>query len=649
MKHPTQYTDYLEKPEIEIGENEILAFTCLRNEAVRIPYFLEYYRAKGVTKFFVVDNGSTDGSGDLLRDCEDVVYFYTEGSYGGSGSSREWTQELAHHYGQGHWCLTVDADEILVYPGWETFTIPELCTFLDEEGSEGLFCIFLDMYSDTTVSKTYYKPGQPFQEVCPYFEVDTYRLHLGTLAPFLAITGGPRWRVFWDGNLERRGPAMRKVPLVKWNENTRYIYSTHAHSTMRLSAITGVLMHFKFLSVFTDAVAEETERGDRRLDTGQNKDYQKYHKTLQQDPTFFGPWSRKFKHSSDYVRAGLMRVTDDFERYAGLHKRGLKRYRNKSSLGINEATEIFNAKSDSFTAAAIARLWPYVNAQQEVAGQLWSKHSRIRPWQRAQELSRLIRVLDIHDGHVFFQVGEEAWDAAAGLRVAIHLRRSRDGFDHAIDLSSPTADPTLTRDTESMNANVFKAKLPEGEDRKTLTSEGVFKFVLSIALDGTKKKEEVTLFESNGFGESTDRYSGKCPDLFDGQVAGWVFDHYQLSFANEVAVYANGSFLSLHSPSRAWTGLDTVVARTKPMKMWRVPGLGVPIPVPAAFRRGAAKVQERTVPGLGFVIPVPGKLFETGTSTLEVKVRFSTYALRNTPITLDAKTKKLGARRKLAS
>ncbi len=44
-----------------IESGDILLFACLRNEVIRIPYFLDYYRRAGVDHFLIVDNGSTDG------------------------------------------------------------------------------------------------------------------------------------------------------------------------------------------------------------------------------------------------------------------------------------------------------------------------------------------------------------------------------------------------------------------------------------------------------------------------------------------------------------------------------------------------------------------------------------------------------------
>ena len=49
-----------------LTKNSILAFTTLRNERVRLSYFLDYYRDLGVDHFLIVDNGSTDGSREYL-------------------------------------------------------------------------------------------------------------------------------------------------------------------------------------------------------------------------------------------------------------------------------------------------------------------------------------------------------------------------------------------------------------------------------------------------------------------------------------------------------------------------------------------------------------------------------------------------------
>ena len=56
----------------QIKPGDILLFSTQRNEKVRLPYFLEYYRRLGVNHFFFVDNDSTDGAYEYLAEQPDV-------------------------------------------------------------------------------------------------------------------------------------------------------------------------------------------------------------------------------------------------------------------------------------------------------------------------------------------------------------------------------------------------------------------------------------------------------------------------------------------------------------------------------------------------------------------------------------------------
>ena len=65
----------------------MLLFATIRDEAVRLPHFLDHYRALGVSHFLFVDNESSDGTLDLLRDAADVVRELTTGPQVLVGSS----------------------------------------------------------------------------------------------------------------------------------------------------------------------------------------------------------------------------------------------------------------------------------------------------------------------------------------------------------------------------------------------------------------------------------------------------------------------------------------------------------------------------------------------------------------------------------
>ena len=73
-----------------IAPDTILGFVTLRNEIMRLPYYLEHYRKLGVGHFFVVDNASDDGSAKFLSRQKDVSVWQTEASYRGSRFGVDW-------------------------------------------------------------------------------------------------------------------------------------------------------------------------------------------------------------------------------------------------------------------------------------------------------------------------------------------------------------------------------------------------------------------------------------------------------------------------------------------------------------------------------------------------------------------------------
>ena len=60
-----------------IGTGDILLFSTFRNEHVRLPYFLDYYRRLGVSHFLMVDNDSDDGGRQYLARQPDVSLWTT--------------------------------------------------------------------------------------------------------------------------------------------------------------------------------------------------------------------------------------------------------------------------------------------------------------------------------------------------------------------------------------------------------------------------------------------------------------------------------------------------------------------------------------------------------------------------------------------
>jgi hypothetical protein len=143
-----------------IRPGAILVLSTFRNEAVRLPWFLRYYRGLGVDHFLMVDNGSTDGGRELLAAQPDVSLWTTDASCRRSRFGVDWLNGLAMRHGVGHWCLPVDPDELLVYPFCDTRPLRALTDWLDASSVRSFGAMLLDMYPKGPLDGEAYRPGQ---------------------------------------------------------------------------------------------------------------------------------------------------------------------------------------------------------------------------------------------------------------------------------------------------------------------------------------------------------------------------------------------------------------------------------------------------------------------------------------------------------
>lgn len=308
---------------------EIRCFACLRNEALRLPFFLEHHRKLGVDRFFIIDNYSNDGSREFLLSQPDCHTFHCEGNYFAENvTPPAWTNRHLNLFGDGHWCLTVDPDELLVYPHYEHVSLREFCAFLDRTGADALFVRMLDMYAKGAITRNRYKAGQSFLQGSPYFDSDPGWIKpLQGHHPPIQIFGGVRERVFWRGRYKRGlPPCLSKVPLAKWRKGKRYVASMHLISHANLSEVTGALLHFKFLTGFlktmTEQVTEHAEVREKGLE-----EHGSYVEALRKDPnlTLWNEASVRYRGSQQLVQLGLIKTTAQYESFVADRKAPRKR------------------------------------------------------------------------------------------------------------------------------------------------------------------------------------------------------------------------------------------------------------------------------------------------------------------------------------
>jgi hypothetical protein len=339
----------LDTQPISSDKSEIRLFGVMKDERLRLPYFLDYYRRVGVKHFCIVDNDSRDGTTDYLLEQYDCSVFHTKGSYAQSRAGLTWLNPLIDQYGDGHWVILADADEILVYPGIEARALPELCQWLDRKGFQGVLTLLLDMYSDRPLQEINYVEGEDFLKACCWFDQSYYfvrRLGLPFFnppCPSIEPIGGPRLRLcFPSQNTPRLWPRLRvkllrrlsrlafrlglsmkvggesvatqafKIPLVKWRRGYAFVTS-HRLNHIRLAPITGALLHFKYFQDFGARVRKAIESG---MHYDGSSEYWRYGELLVKNPALSMAYegSTRYRSTHDLVQLQLIQTDPDWEK-----------------------------------------------------------------------------------------------------------------------------------------------------------------------------------------------------------------------------------------------------------------------------------------------------------------------------------------------
>ena len=294
-----------------IKPGDILLFSTFRDEMIRLPYFMQYYRDLGVSHFIMVDNDSTDGGREYLANQSDVSLWTTRASYKGSRFGVDWLNWLQHKYAHDHWTLVVDPDELFVYPFCDTRPIRALTDWLDVSQVRSFGAMLLDMYPKGRIDAVPYKQGQNPIEIASWFDPGNYTIEKNNFYGNLWIQGGPRARVFFP-DAPKKAPALNKIPLVKWNRRYAYVSSTHMLLPRGLNLVydewggeqaSGVLLHAKFIDTFTTKADEELKR---KQHYAASVEYKAYAENLSDNPELWCKWSEKYINWRQLEILGLM-------------------------------------------------------------------------------------------------------------------------------------------------------------------------------------------------------------------------------------------------------------------------------------------------------------------------------------------------------
>lgn len=295
--------------------SDIYLFATVRNEIERLPYFIDYYRKLGIDHFFFVDNDSIDGTTDFLQTQHDVSVWRSRFSYRNSRFGVDWLGWLKFKYGHKHWCLTVDADELLVFQNSETRTLHDLSAQLEMDGIDSLGALMIDLYpSGNTNEAPVGQIANPLDHL-KWFDPIGYWSQVHEIYNNSWIQGGPRARYFFNEK-PKLSPTLNKIPFVRWNRRYAYVNSTHQILPIRLhqnfdlenrAQIAGALLHTKFLPQIASKSKEELSR---RQHFANSEIYEDYHRALSKGVVFWNEASVQYEGFGTLVNCGLISSRD---------------------------------------------------------------------------------------------------------------------------------------------------------------------------------------------------------------------------------------------------------------------------------------------------------------------------------------------------
>ncbi len=261
----------------QVNAAPVAVIACLRNEVAILPRFLAHYRALGVQGFLIADNGSDDGSLEMLLQQPDVATFAVDTDYSASHYGVAWQQALLGNLRCGRWSLVADADEFLLWDSGRDGSLAELVQSPDFAGADAARVFMLDMYPEGPLAEADFTKGDPF-DLAPCVD----------RAPFLAVAGmrGPYSDApVWTSALRHRlipdaRPELfvaQKIALLKYRPWMRLSAGLHFAADVQLARRDLLFAHFKYNAAFHAKTQAEVAR---RQHFNNAEEYRKYQALL---------------------------------------------------------------------------------------------------------------------------------------------------------------------------------------------------------------------------------------------------------------------------------------------------------------------------------------------------------------------------------
>ena len=296
--------------------DELIVISVVWNGLLYANAFLDHYRGLGAKHFIFLDNGSTDGTVELLsRSGKDITVLSTRAPYRHYENTMK--RYLATQFSAERWCLCADIDELLDYPFSAARSLQDLLGYLNFHDYNAVITQMLDMFSDVPLPACESLPGLSLKSTYRYYDISAVqRSPYFFPVPDARIQmhhGGIRKSLFGTNN------GLTKISLFRMDGRIEPFVGWHHARNARIADITCVLLHFPFVSSFSEKVREAAITG--RYGYVTTDEYEAYARTLSRSPAMsISTDTASILNSVDELVAnGFLVVSQGYENWMRTH------------------------------------------------------------------------------------------------------------------------------------------------------------------------------------------------------------------------------------------------------------------------------------------------------------------------------------------
>lgn len=301
---------------VRYGPDDVLVIVVVRNGASYVDAYVEHHQRMGAAHIVALDNGSTDGTIDLLRAHAGVTVLQTDAPYATYENTMK--RYLAERFSAGRWNLTADIDEHFDYPGSDRLPLSGFLRYLNAHRFSAVAAQLLDLFAAHPIADARDEPGGSLLDRYPYYDTSAVDRR-----PYeWSDTPAPDVRMHWGGIRRTRfgtDNGLTKAALVLMNGRVRPFVNWHHATGARVADVTGLLRHFPFTSNFRAKVADAVDSG--RYGTTTTNEYEKYGAQLQRHPdlSLLTPTAQRYAGLQPLLDDGFIVMSDQYRRWVDAH------------------------------------------------------------------------------------------------------------------------------------------------------------------------------------------------------------------------------------------------------------------------------------------------------------------------------------------